>query len=509
MAQGNETATGRKLTFKEQLKSFSRYFWVANMMEMFERLAFYGVRAVVGLYIVDAAARGGLELEHTTRGFIFFIWALIQTLLPMFTGGFSDRYGYKKSLYLAFTINIAGYIVMGLANGFGSFLGGVIMVATGTAIFKPPLHGTLAHTVDESNSSLGWGFFYQLVNIGGFIGPFVAGQLRVIDWQYVFFASALFTAVNFLPTIFLLKDFSDETRKAKREAGQLEEKGPFATFADSMMTLIKDTKFMVFLLIFSGFWLMFMQLFDTFPIFIQEWVDSRGLLHFFQHTLHLSFINADEFGNVPPEYMVNVDAGTIVLLMPLIGYITGKFKPVVMMVVGMLISTLALVFTGINSVGGIVVFGIFLFAIGEMMCSPKFSEYIGLMAPPEKKALYMGYSNIPFAIGWSLAGLMSGITYGAYSDKYMLGRRYLIEELGLDQTFVHGLQRTEVIPTIVNNVVGINDPFQATKVLWDQYNPWITWIFFGAVGMAMTLAMLIYHFWLEAEKRRLEREANA
>jgi len=507
MAQENVTATGKKLTFKEQLKTFSRYFWVANVMEMFERLAFYGVRAVVGLYIVDAAARGGLELPHTTRGFIFFIWALIQTLLPMFTGGFSDRYGYKKSLYIAFTINIAGYSLMGMAHGFGLFLTGVILVATGTAIFKPPVQGTLAHTVTEQNSSLGWGFFYQLVNIGGFLGPFVAGQMRIINWEYVFFASALFTALNFIPTIFLFKDFSQEVREEKRQAGKLTDKGPFATFADSMLTLVKDRKFMIFLLIFSGFWLMFMQLFDTFPIFIQEWVDSRGLLHFLQHTLGLGFINADEFGNVPPEYMVDIDAGTIVLLMPLIGYITGKFKPIVMMVVGMLISTMALVFTGINSAGGLVVFGIFLFAIGEMICSPKFSEYIGLMAPPEKKALYMGYSNLPFAIGWSLAGLMSGITYADYSDKYMLGRRYMIQELGLDKAFVHGLDRTEVMPTIVKNVVGINDPFQATKVLWDQYNPWITWVFFGAVGLAMTIGMLIYHFWLEADNRRRARES--
>lgn len=508
MAQENGSSAPEKMGFLEQVKSFSRHFWTANLMEMFERLAFFGVRAVVGLYIVDAASRGGLELEHTTRGFIFFIWALIQTLLPMFTGGFSDRYGYKKSLYIAFTINIAGYSLMGIADGFGLFLTGVIMVATGTAIFKPPLHGTLAHSVDEKNSSLGWGFFYQLVNIGGFLGPFVAGQMRIIDWEYVFFASAFFTAINFLPTIFLLKDFSEETRREKREAGQLEEKGPFATFADSMLTLVRDTKFMIFLLIFSGFWLMFMQLFDTFPIYIQEWVDSRGLLHFIQHGLHLGFINADEFGNVPPEYMVNIDAGTIVLLMPLIGYLTGKGKPIVMMVLGMLVSTLALVFTGINSTGGLVIFGIFLFAIGEMMCSPKFSEYIGLMAPPEKKALYMGYSNIPFAIGWSLAGLMSGFTYGAYSDKYMLGRRYLIEELGLDKVMVNGLDRTDVIPTIVSHVPGI-DAFQATKILWDQYNPWITWIFFGAVGLAMTLAMLVYHFWLEADKRRQEREQTA
>jgi len=509
MAENNQAETPKKLGFMAQVKSFSRHFWVANLMEMLERLAYFGVRAVVGIYIVDAASRGGLELTHMQRGFIFTIWAVIQTLLPMFTGGFSDRYGYKKSLYIAFTINVFGYALMGWADSYPVFFLAVIMVATGTAVFKPPLHGTLAHSVDESNSSLGWGFFYQLVNIGGFLGPFVAGQMRVISWDYVFYASAFFTSLNFIPTIFLLKDFSEETRKKKAEAGQLDERGPFATFADSMMTLIKDSKFVVFLLIFSGFWLMFMQLFDTFPIFIQEWVDSRGTLHFLQQTLGFGFINADAFGNVPPEYMVNIDAGTIVILMPLIGYFTGKGKPIVMMVLGMLLSTLALVYTGISNTGGFVLLGIFLFAIGEMMCSPKFSEYIGLMAPPEKKALYMGYSNIPFAIGWGLAGVLSGITYGSYSDKYMLARRYLVEEVGMDKGFIDGLPLTDVIPTMIQNVVGINDQFQATKLLWDQYNPWITWLIFGGIGLAMTIAMLVYHFWLEADNRRVAREAEA
>lgn len=500
MSEMNQAGSVEKLGFWEQVKSFSRHFWVANLMEMLERLAYFGVRAVVGIYIVDAAQRGGLELTHIERGVIFTIWAIIQTLLPMFSGGFSDRYGYRKSLYVAFGMNTVAYVIMGASNSYAPFMVGVVMLATGTAIFKPPLHGTLAHTVSEKNSSVGWAFFYQLVNIGGFIGPIIAGKMRALSWDYVFYASAIIIALNFLPTLFLLKDFSVETRAEKKARGEVE-KGAFATFVDSMSTLIRDTKFVIFLAIFSGFWLMFMQLFDTFPIFINEWVDSRGTLAWL-HGIGLHFINADSFGNVPPEYMINLDAGAIVLLMPLIGFITGKFKPVVMMVVGMLISTFALVFTGMMSTGGLVLFGIFLFAVGEMACSPKFSEYIGLMAPPEKKALYMGYSNIPFAIGWGLAGVLSGVTYGVYSDKYMLARRYMIDELGLNADMINSLPIVEVMPKMVDALPGITDQFQATRILWDMYNPWVTWIFFGAIGLASTIAMLIYHFWLEADKKK-------
>ena len=507
----SETETGltaRDLSFSQQVKTFPKSFWVANLMEMIERLSFYSVRAVAGLFIVDAAVNGGLELTHMQRGTIMGVWALIQTILPMFTGGFSDRYGYKISLYIAFTINTAAYVLMGysksIAVGLGmpdaylTFFLPVIMLATGTAIFKPPLHGTLAHTVDKRNSSVGWGFFYMLVNVGGFLGPILAAKMRIISWDYVFFAAAVIIALNILPTIFLFKDYSKEVRKQKEASGE-EQKGPFATFSDSMSILIRDFKFVLFLLIFSGFWLMFMQLFDTLPIFIEEWVDSRAILAWL-HNIGITFIHPDRYGNVPPEMMVNLDAGTIVLLMLPIGYITGKFKPVVMMVVGMLISTVAIIFTGSVSTGGFVLLGIFFFAIGEMACSPKFSEYIGLMAPPERKALYMGYSNVPFAIGWGVGGIVSGFVYGRLSDKYHFARDYMVNNLGMDSEMVANIGRTEVMPRLAQ-LLNI-DTFEATRVLWDAYNPWNTWVIFGAIGAVATLAMLGYHFWLEAEARK-------
>jgi MFS family permease len=277
-----------KLTFNQQLNSFPNAFWVANIMELIERLAYFGVRAVVGLYIVDAAVRGGLELTHPQRGLIFTIWALFQTLLPMFTGAYSDRYGYKKSLYIAFSMNTVAYILMGLANSYLTFFAAALLLATGTAIFKPPLHGTLAHTVKDENSSVGWGMFYMLVNIGGFLGPFIAGICRVIAWEWVFFASAGIIALNFIPTIFFLKDYSVEVRKSK---GDLPETGPIGTFVTGIMTLVKDFRFMVFLLIFSGFWLMFMQLFDTLPIYIDEWADTSREAAWFVDNITLSGVN--------------------------------------------------------------------------------------------------------------------------------------------------------------------------------------------------------------------------
>jgi len=561
----------------QQIKSFPGVFWFANWIEMFERTAFYGVVMVRGIYVVTAVERGGLGLTHMQRALIFAVWALIQCLLPMFTGAYSDRYGYKKSLYIAYTINVLGYALMGLAHTYEVFFIAAIMVGTGTAIFKPPLHGSIAHSVSEKNSSVGWGIFYQLVNIGGFAGPFVAGLMRKMDWSYVFFASAAFTALNFIPTIFFLKDYSKEMQAQKKDT-----KNPVAVFIDGITTLFKDAKFVIFLLIFSGFWLMFMQLWDTMPIFVDEWVDSAGVVTFLS-SLGLKNV-ADAFGNVPPEWMINLDALSIILFMIFIGYITGFFKPIVMMIVGMVISLFGLIYTGSHTLGWMVLLGIFIFAIGEMTCSPKFSEYIGLMAPPEKKAIYMGYSNIPFAIGWFFALLCSGFLYGNFADKYDFGRQYLVKELGAKEVYVQyaavqenpelegiyavgeatsefdtvminnpyanlpegninrvwveketvlkdrakdkafvklgkalykagqkekglalmkqetGLKRIAVMPVLCQKLD--KTPKQATRVLWDKYHPWKMWIYFGFIGLAAILGMVVYHFYLEAEQKR-------
>jgi len=189
----------------------------------------------------------------------------------MFSGSFTDNFGYKKSLYTAFTLNIFGYVLMANANSFWAMMLAGIVVGTGTAIFKPPVQGTIASSVNEENSSLGFGFFYWIVNIGGFLAPMMASYLRGnatdgYTWSFVFYGAAIVTAINFIPTIFFYtepenKNASKSTKKALED-----------TF-----TALKDKDFMMFLLIFSGFWLMFMQLWDLLPNFINQWVDSREL----------------------------------------------------------------------------------------------------------------------------------------------------------------------------------------------------------------------------------------
>ena len=95
MAQTNDAST---LPFGQQLRSTNMVFWIANGMEMLERLAYYGLRTVLPIYMVLSVQSGGPEFDHVQKGLIFFWWAAVQSFLPVFTGGYADRYGYKLTV---------------------------------------------------------------------------------------------------------------------------------------------------------------------------------------------------------------------------------------------------------------------------------------------------------------------------------------------------------------------------------------------------------------------------
>ena len=135
--------------------SLGKVFWLLCTMEMWERLAYYGVRVIVPIYIAQADEPGGLHFTFEQKGTIYFWWAVFQSILPTFTGGYADRYGYKKTIGVAITIKIVGYCLMATQRTFTGFLIGCILLATGTAIFKPGIQGTLAHNIDASRSSTG------------------------------------------------------------------------------------------------------------------------------------------------------------------------------------------------------------------------------------------------------------------------------------------------------------------------------------------------------------------
>ena len=126
-------------------------------MEMWERLAYYGTRVVLPIYIAQADEPGGLHFTQSDKGTIYAWWAVVASGVPMLSGGFADRYGYKKLIAISATLNITAFLLMANMRTYAGFFTACLTLALGTALFKPGLQGTLAQSMSKTNSSVGWG----------------------------------------------------------------------------------------------------------------------------------------------------------------------------------------------------------------------------------------------------------------------------------------------------------------------------------------------------------------
>lgn len=550
--------------FLQTLRSYPGTFWVANTMEIFERMSWYGWFTVMPLYVTGSIATGGLGFSTELRGALQGIVPFFLYLFPVFTGAIADRYGYKKMFTIAYLVMIASYYLLGQFTSAPTFFLAFMFVAVGAAIFKPVVVGTVARVTNESNSATGFGIFYMMVNVGGFLGPIVAGQVRGQGWQYVFIACSGWALVNLIIVLLFYREpaaaAAGEAKRSFRKVwdNMVEVLGNvrffiavFAVLFAAMFANLKvwwfahftwthfaffvplwilgnfvwdmtlprgsgnprdpasagrpfflkrmycsNWRFALFLLLLSGFWTAFNQIFYTMPEYIRDFVDTRPLIRTAESVfgtgdpekpdvgiaatmatindsereeikkrvqqliearradgsdaaaLHaaskdllatkvriapaeLSAILTDHSQDlaratnqvivrgrqVNPEYIGNINAGAIVFFQVLISFLMAKFHRFTTMIVGMLIASVGIglsAFSGTEGLVGqgglvwIVAGGIFIFSFGEMMASPTSQEYVGRIAPADKKALYMGYYFVAVALGNLFGGILSG-----------------------------------------------------------------------------------------------------
>ena len=422
--------------------AFDRTYWMLNGIEAFERMAYFGVRAVVPIYIMQATEPGGLHLTAVHKGWIYMWWAVFQSFLPIVTGGLADRYGYKRTLGFAITANVLGYVMMAFLTSYYGFFAGILVLAIGTAFFKPSLQGSLAQNLTKDNSSLGWGIFYWVVNIGAFAAPFVAtmilGQPHSAEgWRNLFLASAGFTSCNLL----LLFTFKDVVSGANKTDGVL-------VVVGRTLRNILEPRLITWLAIMSCFWLMMYQLWDLHPNFIEDWVDSASLAE------AAPFSSWREYGDrglmrVPQQILLNLNAGVIILLILPISWTVRKMRTLSAMMIGMSMATCGILVAGLTANGWILLAGIGLFSLGEMLTGPKKNEYLGLIAPPGKKAMYLGYVNIPVGVGVGIGSLIAGFVYDNYGEKATLAMKQLGAEQQLVARAAQSVDRSDALDKVL------------------------------------------------------------
>ncbi len=489
----------RQLGFVAAIGSLGYVFWIVGAMEMVERLAYYGVKAVATLYAKAPASSGGLGITMTRFGTVLMVWALIQSFVPALTGGLSDRYGYKETIFASTVVKISGYLTMANWPTFWGFLAGAVLLATGTAIFKPGIQATLVKATGPNNSSMAWGVFYQTVNIGGYIGPLVAGLMRKMAWRYVFYANAAAICLNFLLLLAYKEPGKEErlTREALLKQGH----GKREPLAVQAIRELRQRHVWTYLLIFSGFWFMFNALFDVLPAHIDDWVDSSGIVktlfrgQWAQSAVVQFFVVLNKEGTqIQPEGMLNLNAGMIMLTCFAFAYVSGKMRATTSMVVGTLLATVAFCLCGNSNTGWLTVGAIAIFSIGEMLSSPKFNEFIGNFAPADKKAMYLGFSQIPLAIGWTLEGKIGPVLYDHFASKERFARVALGERGLLGPADLARVPEGEAFSKLV--ALSGQSQQAVTRALYDSHNVGMVWYVMAVVGVLSAAGIYAYGRWI-------------
>ena len=562
---------------KKTANTFTRTFYIANTLEIFERIAWYGFFTVSSLYMSTTPSAGGLGFSDTERGILQGIIPFFVYVLPVVTGAMGDRVGYRKMFLIAFALLTPSYLLLGQVREFWPFFCVYMLVALGAAIFKPLVVGTVVRSANDDNRGRAFGIFYMMVNVGGFLGPVIAGFVRAISWDHVFWLSSIAIGINLLIALFFLEDDSpkrgqtivdqerdqsnadplsktvglQQTATATYDTSSDDENdaaqsAASAALADAIEVLgngrfalllipiilglmiagggwitwhgyglfllfwfgtqviwdrlvqdaaseapwygqklrVRNAPFLVYLLVLSLFWAVYNQIFLTFPLYIQDFVntsDAVAIAKSFSDTfaqfiapvdtarlavaletlsitqpesaearrtlvqyqirvpvtelgsglaaLSSGGISADSLANecaseyrqVSPEYIIAFDFLSIVLFQYFISRWGENRAPFGMLILGTGMIGAAFVIGGMSHMvafGGVLtIASIIVFAFGEMFASPKSQEYVASTSSPEQAALFQGYYFVSIAIGYLLAGIMSGWAYGEIAVK--------------------------------------------------------------------------------------------
>ena len=374
---------------KEIRNGFHPSFWVANGMELFERLAYYGQQIVFMIYL-----RNKLGFTESEAGQLSGIFGGLIYLLPILGGTLADKWGFRRAFNIAFSILALGYFLIG-SVGMTAFAGVysnfnlywllmvfLVFTAFGGSFIKPSVLGTVALTSKEETKSLGFAVYYWLVNVGAMLGPTIAYFVRdSFGNAFVYMVSSLSCFSMLIVNLLLYKEVKSTQTVVVESLGKK---------ITNLFVVLANVKFMIFLLIYSLYWIIFWQEFIIVPYYVTDYINA----------------------NAPYEILQSwAGAGAIILFQIPLNRLTKNIPTRSAIVLGFAISSLIWLIIGIYPSIPTIAAGIVAFAIGEMIQAPRYYEYISEIAPPGQQGLFQGYAFLPIAIARFVGDPIGGWLY--------------------------------------------------------------------------------------------------
>jgi proton-dependent oligopeptide transporter, POT family len=367
---------------------FHPNFWIANGMELFERLAYYSQAAIFSVFLRDH-----LHLSLADAGKLQSLFGGLIYSLPILGGTLADKFGFRRAFSTAFGILAAGYLLIGSTgmdffaplyahiSVFWTLVIILIFTAFGGSFIKPSVLGTVAVASTGENKSLGYAVYYWLVNIGAAIGPALAYLVRnEFGIEFVYLISSASCLLMFIVNAFFYKNIAPDSAMPVESLG---------TKLKNLVVVLRNTRFMVFLLIFSLFWIMFWQEFIIVPFYVRD------------------FISRD----APFEIIASAGAWGIIVFQLFVNRLTRNLPADRAIVAGFAVASLSWLVVALHPAISTMIATIVVFSIGEMTQAPRYYEYISNLAPPGQQGLYQGYGFLPIALAYALGGILGTWMY--------------------------------------------------------------------------------------------------
>jgi POT family proton-dependent oligopeptide transporter len=375
--------------FQKVRKGFQSAFWVANISEMFERLSFYSQQAFLLLFLVEK-----VHLSEIASSQLMGFFGLAVYALPVVVGSLADRYGFRRALLVAYLIDGTGYFLLGSINSswmqpirsvmpdYWLLFAILIFSAFGPALVKPCVVGSVAIASTEDVRSIGYAIYYWLVNVGGALGPILgAAAVAAFGMAGNFKLCALLV---YILVLFVLIFFREPVGAAATRSTMTIRQA----LANTVLVL-RNWRFVLFMLIFSGYWVTFYAFWVVMPEYIHKYVAPA--------------LPSADIGR-----LLSIDALMIIFFQILVNHLTRKVAPFRAMIFGTVLAALSMVTISLYRSVWMAAAALVVFSIGEMTQAPRYYEYISRLAPEGQQGVFMGYAFLPIAIGYFISGLIGG-----------------------------------------------------------------------------------------------------
>jgi len=353
---------------------------------------------------------GMLGYKTEQLGLIQSLFLFVSYTVPVFSGTFADRFGFRKMLLISYLAYLPSILLLIYTKSFSGIALTMLCIGFAAGIFKPLISGTVRIVTDNTNRTLGFGIFYAMVNIGASFGPLMLGRLRAISWENAYIAAAIAIGLMFIITLLFYKE-PERTVEGETLVKKFKDMG----------VALSDIKFASFLLILGlFFWLPFWSFFNLCAKYVETYLDGAALYESIRHVAGsaiANFLSKDYAGTRKVLGETISHTGWVIMLFQVfVARVFERFRPIPSFVFGLLIMSIGFGFLGLAGITNPawVFLGILLFAIGEMISSPRIQEYISWIAPKEKAGLYMGSNFLAVGIG----GFFSGIIYTSVIYRY-------------------------------------------------------------------------------------------